>query len=67
MTDKQKLKSKFKTGMQFVRYSDYENDLILVTITKVSKHHVYFGSDVKKHKSWLSKNKFKLVENIHKK
>ena len=61
------VKSKFKIGMRFERYPDAENDLILVTIKKVSKHHLYFGSDIKKHKSWLSKNKFKLVENIHKK
>jgi hypothetical protein len=64
--NKKSVKSKFKIGMRFERFPDYENDLILVTITQVSKHHLYFGSNIKKHKSWLAKNKFKLVENIDK-
>lgn len=57
-------KSKFKIGMQFERFPDAENGLILLTITKISKNHLCFGSDCKRHKSWLAKNNFRLVENI---
>lgn len=57
-------KSKFKIGMQFERFSDAENGLILLTITNVSNHHLYFGLGCKRHKSWLVKNNFRLVENI---
>ena len=57
-------KSKFKIGMQFERFPDAENGLILLIITNVSNHHLYFGSGCKRHKSWLVKNNFRLVENI---
>ena len=59
-----RFKSKFKIGMRFERSSDAENGLMLLIITKVSKHHLHFGFGCKKHKSWLVKNNFRLLENI---
>jgi len=38
-----RFKSKFKIGMRFERSSDAENGLMLLIITKVSKHHLHFG------------------------